>query len=92
MDWRDHIYSNPGIYGGKPIFRNSRITVEMVLKLIAADWTVERMAKEYPGILPDYIPAAAAFAADLLHQEEFIAASRAKVASNFCSTSMSGRP
>ena len=80
MDWREHIYSNPNIYGGKPIFVNSRITVEMVLDLVAAGWTFERMADEYPGIHPDHLTAAAAFAAEMIHDEDVIARSRARAA------------
>ncbi|MGI4731453.1 MAG: DUF433 domain-containing protein [Janthinobacterium lividum] len=80
MDWRDVIYSNPNIYGGKPIFRDSRITVEMVLDLMAAGWTIGQMAEEYPGIRPDHIPAAAAFAAEMIHDEQRLASSRARAA------------
>ncbi len=80
MDWRDIIYSNPNIYGGKPIFRNSRISVEMVLDLMAAGWAVEQMADEYPGILPEHLPAAAAFAAELIHDEQALVTSRARAA------------
>ena len=80
MDWREHIYSNPNIYGGKPIFVNSRITVEMVLDLMAAGWTFEQMAEEYPGIRAEYLPAAAAFAAEMIHDEDAIARSRARAA------------
>jgi len=80
MDWRDHIYSNPEIAKGKPIFRGTRIKVEFVLKLIAAGWSVERMADEYPGIVADHLRAAAAFAADLMHDEDYVAVGQAKAA------------
>lgn len=80
MNWRDHIHSVPEIVGGKPVFRDTRITVEMVLKLVAAGWTVERMAEEYPGILPVHPKAAAAFAAELLHDDSFIAVGQARAA------------
>ena len=50
MNWRDHIYSNPEIGSGKPIFRDSRFKVEFVLKLMAAGWTFEQMVEEYPGL------------------------------------------
>ena len=80
MDWREHIYSNPNIYGGKPIFRDSRITVEMVLDLMAAGWTIEQMADEYPGIMPGHLPAAAAFASEMIHDEKAMASSRARAA------------
>lgn len=80
MDWRDHIYSNPQIGFGKPIFRGTRIKVEFVLKLMAAGWSAEQMSTEYPGIEPAHLRAAAAFAADLMHDEEYIAIGQAQAA------------
>ena len=80
MNWRDHIYSNDEILGGKPIFRNSRITVEMVLKLMAAGWTSEQMAEEYPVICADHLRAAAAFSAELMRDEDYVAIGQAKAA------------
>jgi len=80
MNWRDHIYSNPEIGFGKPIFRGTRFKVEFVLKLMAAGWTAEQMAEEYPGILPEHVRAAAAFAADLMHDEDYVAIGQAKAA------------
>jgi uncharacterized protein (DUF433 family) len=80
MDWKQHIYSNPDIGFGKPIFRGTRIKVEFVLELMAAGWSAEQMAEEYPGILPEHLRAAAAFAADMLHDEDYAAIGKAKVA------------
>ena len=78
MDWREHIYSNPEIGGGKPIFRDSRFKVEFVLKLMAAGWTYEQMAEEYPGIRPEYLAAAAGFAADMMRDEDYVAIGQAR--------------
>ncbi|CAA9546151.1 MAG: hypothetical protein AVDCRST_MAG23-2559 [uncultured Sphingosinicella sp.] len=78
MNWREHIYSDPEIGGGKPIFRGTRFKVEFVLKLIAAGWTYEQMAAEYPGILPEHLRAAAAFAADMMRDEEYVAIGQAQ--------------
>jgi uncharacterized protein (DUF433 family) len=80
MNWRDHIHSDPEIGKGKPIFQGTRIKVEFVLKLMAAGWTAEQMADEYPGILPDHLRAAAAFAADMLQDEDYAAIGQAKAA------------
>jgi uncharacterized protein (DUF433 family) len=80
MNWRDHIHSVDGILGGKPVFRGTRYTVERVLKLMAAGWNYEQIADEYPGIRPEHLQSAVALAADLLSEEKFIAASRAKAA------------
>ena len=79
-DWRDHIHSNPEIAGGRPIFRGTRIKVEFVLGLIAAGWTVDMMAKEYRGILPEHVRAAAGFAAELMRDEDFVAIGQASAA------------
>ena len=80
MDWRDHIHSDAGIGFGKPVFIGTRFKVEFVLKLVAAGWTAEQMAEEYPGIEPVHLLAAAAFAADLMHDESYVAVAQARAA------------
>ncbi|MEH3107333.1 MAG: DUF433 domain-containing protein [Sphingomonas fennica] len=80
IDWRDFIHSDPGIGFGKPVFRGTRLKVEFVLKLMAAGWTVERMAEEYPGIRPEHPLAAAAFAAEMMRDEDYVAIGQARAA------------
>ena len=80
MDWREHIHSDPEIGFGKPIFRGTRLKVEFVLQLVAAGWTAEQMAEEYPGILPEHLRAAAGFAAEMMHEDEYVAIGQAKAA------------
>lgn len=80
MDWKEHIHSNPEIGFGKPIFRGTRIKVEFVLKLMGAGWSAERIAEEFPGVEDVHLQAAAAFAADLLHNEDYAAIGQARAA------------
>lgn len=80
MDWKDYIHSDPGILGGKPVFRGTRYSVERVLKLMGAGWTAPQIGEEYEGVLPVHIQAAAAFAADLLSDEDYIAIGKARAA------------
>jgi uncharacterized protein (DUF433 family) len=80
MDWREHIYSNPEIGFGKPIFRGTRMKVSFVLELMGAGWTAEQMAEEFPDIEPHHLPAAAAFAAEMMNEEEFAAIGQARAA------------
>jgi len=80
MNWREHIHSDPEIGRGRPIFRRTRFKVEFVLKLMAAGWTYEQMAEEYPGILPEHLRAAAAFAAEMMRDEEYVAIGQAQAA------------
>jgi uncharacterized protein (DUF433 family) len=80
MNWRDHIHSDPAVLGGKPVFKGTRITVELLLKLLAAGWDESKIAAEYPGLGGDQIRAAAAFAADFLGDETYVAIAQAKAA------------
>ena len=80
MDWKEHIHSDPEIGFGKPIFRGTRIKVELVLKLMGAGWTAAQIAEEFPGVKDVHLPAAAAFAADLLSDEDYAAIGQARAA------------
>ena len=80
MNWRDHIHSDPAILGGKPVFRGTRYTVERVLKLVGAGWNFDRIEAEYPGIHSQHLQAAAAFAADMMVDEDYVAIGQARAA------------
>lgn len=41
------IVAAPGICGGRPTFKFTRIRVEFVLDLLAAGWTIEQVEREY---------------------------------------------
>ena len=42
-----YIVSAPGVCGGRPTFKYTRLEVAVVLDLLAAGWTVERLVREY---------------------------------------------
>lgn len=56
------ITANPEIFGGKPIIRGMRISVELVLSLLAQGVTVDEIVEDYPDIEPDDIRACLAYA------------------------------
>ena len=80
MNWRDHIHSDPEIGQGKPVFRGTRFKVEFLLKLMGAGWDLTKIQFEYPGIEAHHLHAAAAFAAQMLHDEEAAAIGQARAA------------
>ena len=80
MNWRDYIHSDPEILGGKPVFKGTRIKVELLLELVGAGWDEKRIIDEYTGILPEHFRAAAAFAAEFLADETYVAVAQAKAA------------
>ena len=58
----NRITANPEIFGGKPIIRGMRISVEIVLSLLAQGETVEAILADYPDLEPDDIRACLAYA------------------------------
>ena len=56
------ITSNPGIFGGKPIIRGMRISVELILSLLAQGETVEGILADYPDLTRADIQACLAYA------------------------------
>jgi uncharacterized protein (DUF433 family) len=59
------ITTNPGIAGGKPIIKGTRIPVEMLANEHAAGRTVEQLHYSYPHLTLKQIEAALAYAADM---------------------------
>ena len=80
MNWRDHIHSDPEIGQGKPIFRGTRFKVEFLLGLMGSGWDFDQIVAEYPEVRRDYLAAAAAFAAEIMHDEDYVAIGKARAA------------
>ena len=56
------ITANPEIFGGKPIIRDMRISVELILSLLAQGEPVEAILADYPDLEPDDIRACLSYA------------------------------
>ncbi len=70
MDWRDHITVDPQILVGKPVVKGTRISVELVIDLLAAGWTQEQVLDSYPTLKTDDVRACLAYASEILHSEK----------------------
>lgn len=53
---------NSDIFGGKPIIRGMRISVELILSLLAQGDTPETILADYPDLEPDDLRACLAYA------------------------------
>ena len=51
------ITARPDVFGGKPIIRDMRISVELVLSLLTQGVTPEEILKDYPELEPDDVRA-----------------------------------
>lgn len=57
------ITTDPAIFGGKPIIRGMRISVETILSLLSQGESCESLLDDYPDLAEDDIRACIAFAA-----------------------------
>jgi uncharacterized protein (DUF433 family) len=62
MNGLDRITANPAIFGGKPVVRNMRISVELILSLLAQGESQEAILDDYPGLELEDIRACLAYA------------------------------
>ena len=53
---------NPGIFGGKPIVRGMRISVELILSLLAQGETEDVILADYPDLAREDLRACLAYA------------------------------
>lgn len=63
------IVSNPGILGGKPCVRGTRISFEQILDLLAAGRTQADILAAYPHLPGEGLLAAITYAARVVHDE-----------------------
>jgi len=57
------IVHHPGLLGGQPTIRNTRISVAQVLECLSVGMTPQEIADDYPGFPPECVPEALKFAA-----------------------------
>jgi uncharacterized protein (DUF433 family) len=72
------ITSNREIFGGKPIIRGMRVSVEMVVNLLAQGESTQAVIADYPGLEPDDIRACLAYAHAVLADDSLDAVQLAK--------------
>ncbi|MGQ9469927.1 MAG: DUF433 domain-containing protein [Nitrososphaerales archaeon] len=67
--WKDRITIDPNILAGKPIIKGTRISIELILDLLANGWTIEAILENYPHLKREDIIAALKYATEILKEE-----------------------
>lgn len=62
----NYIEVNPGIAGGSPVFRGTRIPLYTILDFISAGDSVEEILLHYPQLTESHIKEALTYASDTL--------------------------
>jgi len=68
MAWPERIMVDPEILAGKPVIRATRIAVEPILELLAADQSEHEILENYPGLTREDILACLSYASYLAHE------------------------
>lgn len=64
VDWKEHIVSNPQILFGKPVIKNTRIPVDLILEKLSEGETADHLLSAYPQLKMADIYACLAFGSE----------------------------
>ena len=64
MNWREYIISDKDILVGKPTIKGTRISVELILELLANGWTEKMIFESYPRLTENDLKAVKFFTAE----------------------------
>jgi uncharacterized protein (DUF433 family) len=76
MDWRGRIVAHPDVLVGKPVIKGTRISVELIMDLLAAGYTNDQIIEQYDHLTRDDIQACLTYARDIVHSERVYAVKR----------------
>jgi len=68
----DRITYDPGILGGKPIVKGTRISVEFILELFASGGSIAEIVRNYPFLTEEDVRQAVNFAAQSLKNDIYL--------------------
>ena len=70
--WSDYIEQRKNVLGGKPIIKNTRIGVDLILEKIGNGETIDDLLIAYPHLKKNEILACITYGANLVRNEIFI--------------------
>jgi uncharacterized protein (DUF433 family) len=69
---RNTISVNPGVLGGKPVIKGTRIPVYVILELMEAGKSIQDIVDDYPELKKQDVKNALHYAHALLKREELV--------------------
>jgi uncharacterized protein (DUF433 family) len=67
--WQEFIISDKQVLLGKPIIKGTRISVELILELLASGWTERQLLESYPNLSENALRAVFLYLRDCIQQE-----------------------
>ncbi len=72
MNWRDRITADKEVLSGKPVIKGTRISVELILELLAEGWNEQMVLESYPNITQEDLKAVFAYLRDGMQQDLYL--------------------
>lgn len=72
MTWKTRITTEPGVLAGKPIVKNTRLSVDFILSLFAEGWTESQVLENYPQLEREDLKAVFAFVQACMAEEDYV--------------------
>jgi len=76
MDWSERITVDPDVLVGKPVVKGTRISVELVIDLLARGYTKGQILQQYDHLSVEDIQACLGYASDVLRSEKVYSVAR----------------
>jgi uncharacterized protein (DUF433 family) len=76
MEWRQHIVSDREILLGKPTIKGTRLSIELILDLLASGWNEKMILESYPNLTHDDIRAIYAYLKECVQNELYLSLSK----------------
>ena len=67
------IILDPSVLAGKPVIKGTRISVDLILELLASGWNESAILHEYPGLEREDILACIRYAQKIVREERVYA-------------------
>jgi uncharacterized protein (DUF433 family) len=73
MEWRSRIVADPDVLVGKPVIKGTRISVDLVMDLLAAGYSPDQVRQQYDHLALEDIHACLAYAREVISAERMFA-------------------
>ena len=70
INYHDRVVSIPGVMGGKPVIKGTRIPVALILERLEEDTDTKLLFEDYPQLMQEDIKACLWYAKELVQGEE----------------------
>ena len=70
INYHDRVVSIPGVVGGKPVIKGTRIPVALILERLEEDTDTKLLFEDYPQLTQEDIKASLWYAKELVQGEE----------------------